>query len=165
VLTGDGVVLRQWTDDDLATMAELFDTLDIAYRTPLASPFDLTAARDYLQMIRASHADGRRLHLAITTDGDLARGEVLLNLHGSTIGYGVGAAHRGQGLAVRAVRLITDYAHRTLAMPRLYAQIEPDNHPSMAVAKAAGFQLTDEAPERVTDKGRTYELLSWVHIA
>ncbi|WP_285777489.1 GNAT family N-acetyltransferase [Microtetraspora sp. NBRC 13810] len=160
-MTGYDVVLRPWTEDDLATMAELFDDPGIAYRTPLASPFDLTAAREYLEMIRRSGE--QRVHFAVTTDGGQARGEVLVNLAASSMGWAVGAAHRGQGLAARAVRLLVEHAHETLAMPRLYAQIEPDNHASMAVAKATGFQLTDEAPQQVADKGRSYELLTWLH--
>ncbi|MFC7646462.1 GNAT family N-acetyltransferase [Streptosporangium lutulentum] len=103
--------------------------------------------------------------MAITVDGRHPRGEVLLNLKTGSIGYGLGATYRGQGLVSRAVRLITDHAHRSLAMPNVFAQIEPDNHASIAVVRGAGFRLTDEAPEQVTDKGRTYELLTWVHTA
>ncbi|MFF4127896.1 GNAT family N-acetyltransferase [Microbispora rosea] len=165
MLTGYDVLLRHWTEHDAPAMVELFDTPDIAYRTPLPSPFDLAAAQEYLRMIQRTQAGGRRLHFAITVDGRQPRGEVLLNLETSSLGYGLGAAYRGQGLAARAVRLITEHARRTLAMPRLYAQIEPDNHASIAVAQRVGFQLTNEAPDRVTDKGRTYELLTWVHAA
>lgn len=42
-------------------------------------------------------------------------------------------------------------------------EIEPDNHPSAAVARAAGFDLTDALPEVVEDKGRSYALLTWAH--
>ncbi|MFI7133861.1 GNAT family N-acetyltransferase [Nonomuraea sp. NPDC050153] len=164
-LTGYGIVLRHWTEHDTPAMVELFDTPDIGHRTPLPSPFDLVAAREYLQMIQRTQASGQRLHLAITVDGQHPRGEVLLNLETGSIGYGLGVAYRGQGLVSRAVRLITDYAHQSLAMPNVFAQIEPDNHASIAVVRSAGFQLTDEAPEQVTDKGRTYELLTWVHTA
>jgi RimJ/RimL family protein N-acetyltransferase len=43
---GDRLVLREWTDDDLPTMLELFDEPAVARFTPLASPFDLGAATD-----------------------------------------------------------------------------------------------------------------------
>ncbi len=75
----------------------------------------------------------------------------------------MGVQHRGQRLAVRALRAITEYAHRTLELPRVILEIEADNHPSIAVARAAGFELTNTPPETVTDKGRTYELLTWEH--
>jgi RimJ/RimL family protein N-acetyltransferase len=164
-LVGYGVVLRPWTEDDVPTMVELFDTPDIGYRTPLSSPFDLAAAREYLQTVQRAQTSGRRLHLAITVDGRHPRGEVLLNLETHHVGYGLGAAYRGQGLVTRAVRLMTDHAHRSMAVPDVFAQIEPDNHASIAVVRRVGFRLTDRAPEKVTDKGRTYELLTWVHTA
>ena len=144
-------------------MVELFDEPEVAYRTPLVSPFDLPAARDHLEMARRSRAGGERIHLAITTDGGRARGEVMINLAQATIGYVVGTAHRGQGLAVRAVRVLTGYAHEVLGTPRLCAQIEPGNHSSTAVAEAAGYRQTGVPPEPVEDKGRSFTLLTWVH--
>jgi RimJ/RimL family protein N-acetyltransferase len=160
-LTGRGLVLREWADADLTTMTELFDDPDVAYRTPLASPFDLAAARTYLDKARSTG----RVHLAITVDGHQALGEVLLNPASSSIGYVVGVAHRGQRLAARAVQVMTDYAHQVAALPHVLLEIEADNHASIAVARAAGFHLTDVPAQTVEDKGRTYTLLTWAHDA
>lgn len=164
-LAGHGLVLREWTGEDLAAMSDLFDDPDIAYRTPLESPFDLTAARRYLHRAQEAQCNGERIHLAITTDGQRALGEVLLNRVTRSLGYAVGATHRGQRLAVRALRIMTDYAHQAAALPRVVLEIEPGNHASAAVARSAGFDLTDAAPATVTDKGRTYDLLTWEHCA
>jgi len=108
-------------------------------------------------------AGNERIHLAITTNGQQALGEVLLNQATGSIGYIVGAAHRGQRLAVRALRAVTEYAQVNATLPRIILEIEPDNHPSIAVARSAGFRPADSASETVTDKGRTYELLTWEH--
>jgi RimJ/RimL family protein N-acetyltransferase len=164
-LSGYGLVLREWTEEDLATMVKLFDDPDVAHRTPLVSPFGPAAARDFLDVARRAHAEDQRIHLAITTDGGEAKGDVLLNRSLGSIGYVVGAAHRGQRLAVRALRLMTDYAHQDMAMSRVLLEIEPDNHASAAVARTAGFHLTDTTPELVEDKGRSYTLLTWAHHA
>jgi RimJ/RimL family protein N-acetyltransferase len=169
-LTGHGLVLREWTEEDLPAMAGLFDDPDVAYRTPVVSPFDLAAARDYLRKARWSRAEDLSLQLAITTDGRRPKGEVLLIRSGSagnaaSIGYSVGAAHRGRGLAARAVRMMTEYAHRAAAMPRVVLEIEPDNGPSIAVARAAGFHLTDLPPAAMAHKGRRLTLLIWAHDA
>jgi len=162
-LTGQGLLLREWTDEDLAAMTALFDDPDVAYRTPLESPFDQAAARRYLHRAQQAQQGSERRHLAITEDGRQVLGEILLNRTYGSIGYVIGAAHRGRRLAARALRLMTDYAHNTLAMPRVLLEIEPDNHPSIAVARSADFHLTEAAPERVMDKGRTYDLLTWEH--
>ncbi|OKK06401.1 hypothetical protein AMK26_10255 [Streptomyces sp. CB03234] len=164
-LTDGQIVLREWTDADVPAMTALFDEPAVAYRTPLASPFDEAAARAYLTMIRRTRADGTRLHLAITENGGAPLGEVLLGLVQGALGYAVGAAHRGQGLASRATRLLTGHAHAVLGLPRVILQIEPDNAASTAVARAAGFRLTDEPPETVRSNGRTHTLLTWAHDA
>ncbi|MER6976764.1 GNAT family N-acetyltransferase [Streptomyces carpinensis] len=163
-LTAHGLLLREWTSEDLAVMQELFDDPDVAYRTPLETPFDQAAALRYLDSARQARRGNERIHLAITTDGRRALGEVLLNRATGSVGYIVGAAHRGQGLAVRALRAMTEYAHTTVALPRVILEIEPGNDPSIAVARSAGFHPSNSAPETVADKGRTYELLTWEHL-
>lgn len=64
---------------------------------------------------------------------------------------------------MRALRLMTDHTHRAVAVPRVLLEIEPDNHPSAAVARSAGFHLTEAMPEVVEDKGRSHTLLTWAH--
>jgi RimJ/RimL family protein N-acetyltransferase len=107
VVAGQGLVLREWTDDDVPVMSELFDDPEVAYRTPLETPFDEAAALRYLAAARLARAEGRRLHLAITVDGQKPLGEILLGLRTGSIGYAVGTAHRGQRLATRALRVLT----------------------------------------------------------
>ena len=146
-LTGLGLHLRDWTDTDLLVMTALFDDPEVARWTPLASPFDLRAARAYLTRGRQARAGGRGIHLAITAGGQ-ARGEILLYWAGEAgqdaeLAYAIGACHRRQRLAVRAVRLMTGYARGTLAVNRVMLRIDPANHASIALAEAVGFSLTD----------------------
>jgi RimJ/RimL family protein N-acetyltransferase len=128
-------------------MVALFDTPAFARWTPLASPFDLEAARRYLADSRKG--DAGRIQLAITTDGRTPLGEVLAVRTQEEpptveIAYGVGAEHQGQGLASRSVRLMTHYAYDTLAAKRVVLRIAPENIPSQRVAQATGFHLTDD---------------------
>ncbi|MEU4534151.1 GNAT family N-acetyltransferase [Streptosporangium sp. NPDC023825] len=165
-LSGHGVVLREWEDDDLAAMVELFDDPEVAYWTPLASPFDPEAARVYLERARRRRASGERLQLAITADGGEPAGEVLLMLSGlgldvAEIGYGLGAAYRGRGLASGAVRVMTEFALRTVGVSRLLLEIEAGNAASVAVARAAGYRLTDAPPVLSEEKGRSLVLRTW----
>jgi RimJ/RimL family protein N-acetyltransferase len=157
------VVLREWAPGDLAAMAEIFDDPDVAYRTPVAAPFDLEAARAYFGKIQRSRAEGSRIHLAITADGGTPCGEALLNLASGTIAYTVGSAFRGRGLARRAAGLLTSYAHDVLGMAQVRAEIEPDNKASIAVARGAGYCLASKEPEKVDDGRRSYSLLTWIH--
>jgi len=165
-LEGYGVRLRAWADDDLADLVALYDDPEIARWTPVASPFDLDAARAYLAGAREGQAEGRKVQLAITTDGDFPRGEVLLFRSGADerdleLAYGVGPSHRGQGLARRAVRLAAEYAVREIRPRRVVLCIDAANAASEAVARSCAFELADEPPVRRVSRGREVALRTW----
>ncbi|WP_129843701.1 GNAT family N-acetyltransferase [Streptomyces sp. RFCAC02] len=170
-ITGLGLQLREWDDADAPVMVELFDEPQVGRWTPLRHPFDLAAARTYLDQARTRRAEGRSIQLAITSDGRTALGEILLFVAGpdgpsnggpyAELAYAVGSRHRRQRLAARAVRLMTDYAYHALALQQVVLRIDPDNAASTAVARATGFHVTDAAP---VTRGRG-PLLTWRHQA
>ncbi|MGW7343804.1 GNAT family N-acetyltransferase [Streptomyces sp. NPDC054854] len=162
-LTGEGLVLRDWTEADLTAMPELFDHPDIAYWTPIVSPFDDEAARTRLDRARQLRADGTALLLAITVDGGDALGEVMLKHapEGTELGYAVGPNHRGQGLAARAVRVMAGYAFEQLDVARVILELEAENASSVGVATRAGFRLLDVPLIKGEEKGRPYVLQTW----
>ncbi|MER6137953.1 GNAT family N-acetyltransferase [Streptomyces sp. NPDC001815] len=165
-LEGEGLHLREWSEDDLDALIELYDDPEIARWTPVASPFDASAALVYLTEAQEARAQGRKVQLAITTDGVVPRGEVLLfpskaDERDVEIAYGVGAAHRGRGLASRAVRLLSAHAVRHTGARRVVLCIEEANAASAAVARSAGFTLTDDEPVLRTSRGREVALRTW----
>ncbi|MEY9838912.1 GNAT family N-acetyltransferase [Streptacidiphilus sp. EB103A] len=171
-LTGDGLFLREWTQEDIPVMVRLFDEPEVARWTPLSSPFDLDAAARYLGRARAAREAGTRIQFAISEtaeDGSAPRGEVLAMLKGDDgrdveIGYAIGAAHRGRGLAVRAVRLLTDFAWTVIGARRVVLRIEPDNDASSAVARRAGYTAADLPLDVVEDPdGTRISLRIWEH--
>ncbi|WP_151478702.1 GNAT family N-acetyltransferase [Streptomyces albicerus] len=165
-LEGEGIHLREWSEDDIPALVELYDDPEIARWTPVASPFDTMAAQVYLTEAREARAEGRKVQLAITTDGVRPQGEVLLFRNKTDerdveIAYGVGAAYRGRGLASRAVRLLSSYAVRHTGARRVVLCIEEANTASAAVARATGFTLTDDEPVLRTSRGREIALRTW----
>ncbi|MGK5447711.1 GNAT family N-acetyltransferase [Streptomyces radiopugnans] len=162
-LAGEGLVLRDWTEADLAAMPDLFDHPDIAHWTPIASPFDEAAARTRLDRARRLRAEGTAVLLAITVDGRAPLGEVMLRRapEGTEIGYAVGPAHRGRGLAARAVRVMAAYAFERLGAERVILELEAENAASVAVATKAGFSLLDVPLIEGEEKGRPYVLQTW----
>lgn len=162
-LSGEGLVLRDWTEADVAAMPELFDHPDIAYWTPIVSPFDEAAARARLDRDRQLRAEGTAILLAITVDGGAPLGEVMLRRapEGTELGYAVGPAYRGQGLAVRAVRVMAAYAFGQLGAEQVILELEAENAASVAVATKAGFRLLDVPPITGEEKGRPYALQTW----
>ncbi|MEU1125114.1 GNAT family N-acetyltransferase [Streptomyces sp. NPDC005899] len=162
-LSGEGLVLRDWTEEDLTALPELFDHPDIAYWTPIVSPFDAAAARVRLDTARRLRAEGTTILLAITVDGAAPLGEVMLRRspEGTELGYAVGPAHRGRGLAARAVRVMAAYAFEQLDVGQVILEVEAENVASVAVATRAGFRLLGVPLIRGEEKGRPYALQTW----
>ncbi|MYT20972.1 GNAT family N-acetyltransferase [Streptomyces sp. SID7760] len=162
-LTGEGLVLRDWTEADLPAMPALFDDPDVAYWTPIVSPFDEAAGRARLERDRRMRAEGTVVLLAITVDGGEPLGEVMLRRapEGTELGYAVGPAHRGRGLAARAVRVMAAYAFEQLGVDRVILELEAENAASVAVAVKAGFSLLDVPLIEGEEKGRPYTLQTW----
>lgn len=165
-LEGYGVRLREWEDTDLADLVALYDDPEMARWTPVASPFGPDAARAYLAGAREGRAEGRKLQLAVTADGLVPLGEVLLFRSGSDerdleLAYGVGSVHRGQGLARRAVRLAAEYAVAEIRPRRVVLCIDAANAASEAVARSCAFELTDEPPVRRVSRDREAVLRTW----
>ncbi|MFD5554697.1 GNAT family N-acetyltransferase [Streptomyces sp. NPDC127068] len=75
------------------------------------------------------------------------------------------APHRGQRLALRAAQLLTEYAHQTLALPRVLLEIEADNAAGLSIARALDFRPTNDETEQVDGKGRAFVLHVWAHDA
>jgi len=101
--------------------------------------------------------------LAITVDGGAPLGEVMLRraAEGTELGYAVGPAHRGQGLAARAVRVMAAYAFDQLSAEQVILELEAENAASVAVAAKTGFSLLDVPLITGEEKGRAYALQTW----
>ena len=86
------------------------------------------------------------------------------------LAYWVRPEQRGRGLASRAVRAATPWAHRKLAVPRVWLEIEPGNEPSLRVAERAGYRFEQRIPRHCRDwacedPGRDswHDCLIWIH--
>ncbi|PBC65908.1 GNAT family N-acetyltransferase [Streptomyces sp. Tue6028] len=170
LIDGLGLQLREWSDDDVADLVAIYDDPEIDRWTPVPSPFDAVAASAYLAAAEQKGVEGRTVQLAITTDGGPARGEILLfrnavDERDLELAYGVGPAHRGRGIATRAVRLAVDFAGRRVGPRRMVLCIENGNTASERVARAAGFSLTNDRPVVREAKGREVVLRTWSHDA
>ncbi|MDQ3274957.1 MAG: GNAT family N-acetyltransferase [Actinomycetota bacterium] len=147
VLIGSGLVLREWTADDIASLTALYDTFEMDQRTPVAAPFDDEAARRYVEDARRRREERTALQLAITRDGVAPIGELLVAatdaLDTVELAYAVAAGHTGAGVARRAVLTVLAELART-GIARAVLLITDDNVASQRVARAAGFSQTDD---------------------
>lgn len=72
-----------------------------------------------------------------------------LDLHGPEIeiGWRLVRAAWGRGYATEAARPVLNHALQTLGLPRVVADIDPDNIASVAVARKLGLTPDDTAPD------------------
>ncbi|GGK96097.1 GNAT family N-acetyltransferase [Mangrovihabitans endophyticus] len=150
-LAGEGIMLREWRPDDLDDLVALLDDPDIARWTPMPSPFDVEEGIAYLKRAHQSRLTGRRIQLAITTDGRQPLGEVLLfgadaGMKEAELGYLVGARYRRRGLACAALSVLGGYARETLGFTRLLLRIDACNTSSTSVARRCGYRPSGEPP-------------------
>ncbi len=89
---------------------------------------------------------------------------------GAEVAYWVRPEERGRGLAVRAVRAMTRWAHQDGGFARLWLEINPVNEPSLVVARRAGYTYESRLPNHCRawthedpDQDRWHDCLIWVH--
>ena len=72
----------------------------------------------------------------------IVRGALL----GASLGYYAGAPFAGRGYMSEGLELAKTYAFTNLLLHRLEANIQPDNHPSIALVKRCGFTKEGFSP-------------------
>ena len=144
------VKLRPWRPADAPTLAEAWADPEVARWTGVPAIADEAAARRWIGGDEERRRRGLSLDLVVEVGTELA-GEVGLagfDASGSAeIGWWVGSAHRGRGVATAAARLLAAWAPEALGLASVVARCHPDNPASGAVARAAGFELVSATPE------------------
>ncbi|MEU6541897.1 GNAT family protein [Streptomyces sp. NPDC046859] len=143
VLTGERTVLRPFTADDAAVMAEIIDDPDVVRFTG-EPPAELTKER--LRSWYGSRSEQTdRLDLAVTdrATGELV-GEVVLyewdaRARGCTFRTLIGPRGRGQGLGTEATRLIVGHGFEQLGLHRIELEVYGHNARALRVYEKVGF--------------------------
>jgi RimJ/RimL family protein N-acetyltransferase len=145
-LATDGVVtLRAFREDDLRAIVEACRDPEVVRWTRVPDPYGESDAREFLAQTETSRRRGTELGAAIA---DAESGEYLGSVAvrvderdggRGDIGYLVAPWARRRGVAVRAVRLLTDHAFRELGLGRIEITVHPDNTASQRVAERAGY--------------------------
>lgn len=140
-LSGEGVLLRRWRDDDLEAVVGALSDAGSARELSVASPYPEQDGRLFLEGALRRWTDGAA-PLAVELGGRVAGLVVLLP---SALDPGLAEVvwwtspqARGQGVAARAVRVLVGWA-RSLGLQRLEADVAVDDAASQVVAERAGF--------------------------
>lgn len=135
---GDAEALRSLTDDPAITGAVDF----------LSAPFTLADARN---LIASGSRREDRFFGARTREGRILVGVVGAHLRGREaveIGYWIGGAARGRGLATEAVTGILALLGRRFPRRTIVAECRPGNDASWGLLRKLGFHDTGEEGHR-----------------
>jgi len=142
-LTDGTVVLRPWRDDDVEPARVQHDE-EMAYWFDFPRVVPTTERmQGAIDEWRRQYGDDRRIvSFAVERDGAIAgSAEVRQTEEGNGfLSWALYPDHRGRGTAVRAVRLLVDYAFEQLGLWRVEAYVHPDNTRSLRVATRAGLR-------------------------
>jgi ribosomal-protein-alanine N-acetyltransferase len=86
---------------------------------------------------------------------------VLGSFKSAYVGYGGVAEFAGKGYMTEAMRLLLREAFTGIGLHRLEANIQPENVPSIALAKRCGFELEGFSPRYLKIGGRWRDHERW----
>jgi RimJ/RimL family protein N-acetyltransferase len=66
--------------------------------------------------------------------------------HSAELAYWVRPEDRRRGIALRGVQALTVWAHGSAGLSRVWLEIDPDNTPSLRLARRAGYRLERRLP-------------------
>lgn len=106
------------------------------------------------------------LLLEVAASGELAgvfnlSNAVMGGFRSAYLGYYVFAGHERRGRMTLGLKLFSQHAFTQLKLHRIEANIQPGNLPSIALVKAAGFQLEGYSPRYLKINGRWRDHERW----
>ena len=148
VLVGTRTRLRAWRADDAAAIHDACQDPEIQRFTTVPSPYRRADAEWFLAHHVHDVADAGGACFAVEAlDGPGLVGSIAL-LHArpepgrgivGEIGYWVAPWARGRGYVTDALGVVVAWAFAERAVDRLELLVDPENTPSRAVARRAGF--------------------------
>ena len=106
----------------------------------------------------------RRSDLAILGFFNLSQ-IVRRSLQSAYLGYAVGKPFAGQGYMREGISLVLRHAFADLRLHRIEANIQPENHASIALARGAGFSREGFSPRYLKIAGRWRDHERWAILA
>ncbi len=141
----EGIILRPWSLNDAAHLAEIANNKNIAdnLQDLFPNPYSIKDARKWIRTVIPVEPPH---NFAILSGGVVVGNIGFLpkeNIYRKNveIGYFISEKHWGQGIAPRAVKAITTYAFSNFDIVRVYAETFGDNLRSRRTLEKAGFKL------------------------
>jgi [ribosomal protein S5]-alanine N-acetyltransferase len=149
-LSGGELRLRPWSPEEAPALVAAWTDPEVAQWTTVPSTCDEAFARRWIEGDEHRRSHDLSLDLVVDVGGNVV-GEVGLSaldlaIGRADIGWWIAADHRRRRYAVRAVRLLAEWAVADGLLHTLVARCHPENPGSSAVAQLAGFSERTAAP-------------------
>jgi len=153
--------VREWRPTDAPAIVPHADDREVWHNLRDRFPHPYTA-RDARRWIRQARRIDPPVSFAIEVDGEPCGGIGIdlrddVDRRPAEIGYWLGRAHWGRGVATDAVRAVTAYAFETFDLVRIEARVYAWNHASRRVLEKAGFTREARLRRAITKDGRTID--------
>jgi RimJ/RimL family protein N-acetyltransferase len=155
-------LVRDWRRDDAEALARHANSRAIwrNLRDRFPHPYTLAHARDWIGGILD---EPKRTVFAIEVDGEATGG---IGLHtgsdvhrlSAEIGFWLGEAAQGRGIATDAVRAVTEWGFAELGLRRIHGQVFAWNPASVRVLEKAGYVLEGRLRNAVVKDGEVVDL-------
>ncbi len=156
-LVGENFSVRTWQYGDAESLQKHADDRDvwINLRDTFPHPYTLDDARSWISLANIAPV----MHFAIEIEGEAAGGIGLKPQDGNhaksaEIGYWIGRAHWGKGIATSALKLTTEYALKQFEFVRLFALVYAWNPASAKVLEKAGYTYEGRLRNSVFKDGK-----------
>ena len=160
--SAEGLVLRPWAVDDRDVLVAAWADPEVRRWTAVPDDASPDAAARWIAGGWRRREEGLALDLVgVSVDDGRILGEVGLSAfdtarRAARIGWWTAASERGRGVATAMVRAMTGWAHDgPLALRVVVAEVDPANPASVAVARAAGYELLGKVLGRLTEGSTT----------
>jgi RimJ/RimL family protein N-acetyltransferase len=162
------VVIRQWTENDLASLVLHANNINIwnNLRNYFPHPYTEEAGKDWLEKTIGAIPI---VNFAIDLDGEAIGGiGLVLNsdvyAYSAEVGYWISEAHWGKGIATEAIRQMVEYTFYYFDIIRLYAEVFETNKASMRVLEKNGFYLEGVRRKAVFKNEKLIDDYIWVKL-
>jgi RimJ/RimL family protein N-acetyltransferase len=144
VLEDEAIRLVPLSSDHESGVSALVEDEGVREYTRVPTRPSVEFAGEWLARYEEGWRDGSRAGFAIEThDGEFLGLGLFVSIESEgrqgEIGYVVGPAARGRGVATRTLRLLTDWGFTGLGLERIELWIDTDNSGSERVAARAGY--------------------------
>ena len=160
--------VRSFRPDDVEALARNANNRNVSrnMRDTFPYPYELSNAREWIEFATTQLPE---THFAIADSRELIGGIGItlqsdVNRFSAEIGYWLGEAHWGQGIATAALQALTDWAVDEFDLVRLHGEVFEWNPASGRVLEKAGYRLEGRLRKSIIKDGQIIDALLYATI-